>query len=155
MRSALAVLSVIVLVIHGVVFYNQFFARWQEYQSDYFAKAIAEPGTSDLVKETLRNRRPAIEQTIVRSFGTERVDLIYDMLQRLAVDPAKILHASQRFVYHQPMYVGDRLTGTKRIANIADRKNGALTFIDTVIEYRNAAGEPVCEDHCSLVARNT
>jgi hypothetical protein len=53
------------------------------------------------------------------------------------------------------MYVGDRLTGTKRIANIADRKNGSLTFIDTVIEYHNAAGEPVCEDHCSLVARNT
>jgi acyl dehydratase len=87
--------------------------------------------------------------------STERVDLIYDMLQRLSVDPAKILHASQRFVHHQPMYVGDRLTGTKRIANIADRKNGSLTFIDTVIEYCNAAGEPVCEDHCSLVARNT
>ena len=97
----------------------------------------------------------AVLPTFPIAMSTERVDLIYDMLQRLSVDPAKILHASQRFVHHQPMVVGDRLTGTKRIANIADRKNGTLTFIDTVIEYRNAAGEPVCEDHCSLVARNT
>jgi acyl dehydratase len=97
----------------------------------------------------------AVLPTFPIAMSTERVDLIYDMLRRLAVDPAKILHASQRFVHHQPMVVGDRLTGTKRIANIADRKNGALTFIDTVIEYHNAVGEPVCEDHCSLVARNT
>lgn len=86
---------------------------------------------------------------------TERVDLIYDMLRRLQIDPAKILHANQRFVHHQPLCVGDRLVGSKRICGIADRKGGALTFVDTVIEYRNAAGEPVCEDHCSLVARNT
>ncbi len=89
------------------------------------------------------------------AMSTERVDLIYDMLRRLEIDPARILHANQRFVHHQPLCVGDRLVGTKRISGIADRKGGALTFVDTVIEYRNAAGEPVCEDHCSLVARNT
>jgi len=87
--------------------------------------------------------------------GTERVDLIYDMLQRLQIDPARILHATQRFVHHRSMCVGDRLVGIKRIAGIADRKNGALTFIDTVVDYRDLQGRPVCEDHCSLVARNT
>lgn len=89
------------------------------------------------------------------AMSTERVDLIYDMLARLEVDPAKILHAHQRFVHHRPLCVGDRLLGTKRITGVADRKGGALTFIDTVIEYRNPAGEVVCEDHCSLVARNS
>ena len=39
MRSALAVISVVVLAIHGVVFYDQFFARWQDHQSDYFEQA--------------------------------------------------------------------------------------------------------------------
>ena len=97
----------------------------------------------------------AVLPTYPIAMSTERVDLIYDMLKRLVVDPAKILHASQRFVHHQPMFVGDSLTGTKSIVNIADRKNGTLTFIDTVIEYRNVADEPVCEDHCSLVVRNT
>jgi hypothetical protein len=97
----------------------------------------------------------AVLPTFPIAMSTERVDLIYDMLRRLSIDPAQILHASQRFVYHQALFVGDRLTGSKRLTNIADRKNGALTFIDTVIEYRNTAGDPVCEDHCSLVARNT
>ena len=89
------------------------------------------------------------------AMSTERVDLIYDMFKRLDIDPAKILHANQRFVHHQPICVGDRLTASKRITGIAERKGGALTFIDTVIEYRNAQGEAVCEDHCTLVARNT
>lgn len=89
------------------------------------------------------------------AMSTERVDLIYDMLKRLAIDPARILHANQRFVHHQPICVGDHLVGTKRIGAITDRKGGALTFIDTVIDYRNAQGELVCEDHCCLVARNT
>jgi acyl dehydratase len=86
---------------------------------------------------------------------TERVDLVFAMLKMLELNPAKILHGTQRFVHHQPICVGDRLTGTKRITGIADRKGGALTFIDTVLEYRSAAGELVCEDHCSLVHRNT
>jgi acyl dehydratase len=55
------------------------------------------------------------------AMSTERVDLIYDMLERLAVDPARILHANQRFVHHQPICVGDRLVGTKRISERAAR----------------------------------
>lgn len=88
------------------------------------------------------------------AMSTERVDLIFAMLELLRLDPARILHASQRFVHHQPICVGDLLTGRKRVVSIADRKGGALTFVDTVIEYRDAAGALVCEDHCSLVHRN-
>lgn len=98
MRSALAVLSVIVLVIHGVVFYDQFFARWQEYQSDYFTKAAAVPGTPQLVKETLQSRRPAIEQTIVRSFGTERVDRCQTC--HIAIDDPRFKGANQPLATH-------------------------------------------------------
>lgn len=89
------------------------------------------------------------------AMSTERVDLIFAMLSLLQLDPARILHASQRFVHHRPICVGDVLTGRKRIAAITDRKAGALTFVDTVLEYHNATGELVCEDHCSLVHRNT
>ena len=34
-------ISVVVLAIHGVVFYNQFFARWQDHQTEYFKDAAA------------------------------------------------------------------------------------------------------------------
>ena len=98
MRSALAVLSVIVFVIHGIVFYDQFFARWQEYQSDYFAKASADPEVSELVKETLRARRPAIEQTIVRSFGGERVDRCQTC--HIAIDDPRFKDANQPLTTH-------------------------------------------------------
>ncbi len=73
MRAALAIISVIVLALHGVIFHNQLHARWQEYQGEYFAKA-AQLAESDTVRATLTARTPAIEQVIVRSFGPTRVD---------------------------------------------------------------------------------
>jgi sulfur oxidation c-type cytochrome SoxX len=73
MRAGLAIISLIVLAIHGVVFYNQLYAPWQDYQKEYFARAI-KASDSEAVKATLRHRSPAIEQTIVRSFGPERID---------------------------------------------------------------------------------
>lgn len=73
MRSALAIISVIVLAIHAVVVYDQLFAPWQDYQKEYFQDA-AELTDNEAIKATLAERRPAIEQVIVRSFGPERVD---------------------------------------------------------------------------------
>lgn len=89
------------------------------------------------------------------AMSTERVDLIFAMLKLLELDAAKILHGSQRFVHHQPICVGDRLKGTKRLSALTDKKGGSLTFVDTVLEYRDEAGALVCEDHCSLVHRNS
>ena len=39
MRLALAVISVVVLAIHAVVFYDQLFAKWQDHQAQYFEQA--------------------------------------------------------------------------------------------------------------------
>src|SRR5512134_170177 len=73
MRTALAIISVVVVAIHGVVFYDQLFARWQDHQSGYFQQA-SRLSDNPAVRQTLAARRPAIEQVIVRSFGPERVD---------------------------------------------------------------------------------
>lgn len=86
--------------------------------------------------------------------STVRIDLVHDMLRLLDVDAGRILHAKQRFVHHRPIVVGDRLTGIKRITDVSDRKNGALTFIETVIEYRDPEQRLICEDVCTLVSRN-
>ena len=39
MRLALAIASFVVLLVHGVVFYKQFFHKWENYQTAYFDQA--------------------------------------------------------------------------------------------------------------------
>ena len=73
MRTALAIASFVVLIVHGIVFYNQFFHKWENYQTAYFDQALALAHT-DAEKAALADRRPRIEQAIVTSFGDTRVD---------------------------------------------------------------------------------
>jgi len=73
MRLALALASIIVFIVHGIVFYDQFFHRWESYQRAYFDQASTQ-STSDQESSELAARRPAIEQIIVTQFGENRVD---------------------------------------------------------------------------------
>jgi sulfur oxidation c-type cytochrome SoxX len=62
MRLSLAIASFVVLIVHGVVFYDQFFHKWERHQTAYFEQA------------KMDGRSPAIQQAIVTSFGDTRVD---------------------------------------------------------------------------------
>ncbi|MBI1752919.1 MAG: c-type cytochrome [Acidobacteria bacterium] len=73
MRLALAIGTFFILVIHGVVFYNQFFHQWERNQHAYFDQARSLAKT-DAERATLANRRPRIEQIVVSNFGETRVD---------------------------------------------------------------------------------
>ncbi|MBS1858027.1 MAG: c-type cytochrome [Acidobacteria bacterium] len=73
MRLALAIASFVVLIVHGAVFYDQFFYRWERHQTAYFEQARAL--TKNAAEKTeLENRSPKIEQYIVTNFGETRVD---------------------------------------------------------------------------------
>lgn len=100
MRLALAAISTVVLAIHGVVFYDQLFARWQEHQQRYFHEA-AERSDNDAVRATLEARTPAIEQVIVRSFGPERVDRC--MTCHIAVDDPRFAQGEHPLRTHPPV----------------------------------------------------
>ncbi len=73
MRFALAIGTFLILVIHGVVFYNQFSYKWERNQIAYVdqAKALAK---TDAEKAALADRKPRIEQIVVTNFGETRVD---------------------------------------------------------------------------------
>jgi mono/diheme cytochrome c family protein len=73
MRLALAIASFVVLIVHGVVFYDQFFHRWERHQTAYFdqAKSLSNNGSE---KAEFAARSPKIEQYIVTSFGETQVD---------------------------------------------------------------------------------
>ena len=73
MRFALAVGTFLIFVIHGIVFYNQFYHRWERHQIAYFdqARSLA---VTDAEKAALADRKPRIEQIVVANFGETRVD---------------------------------------------------------------------------------
>ncbi len=73
MRLALAIASFVVLIVHGVVFYDQFFHRWERHQTAYFEQARS-LSRNEQDRAELAARSPRIEQTIVTSFGDTRVD---------------------------------------------------------------------------------
>lgn len=73
MRLALAIASIIVLLIHGIVFYNQFFYAWEKHQTAYFDQAQG-MAKNDAERAALASRRPKIEQILVTQFGDTRVD---------------------------------------------------------------------------------
>ncbi|MFZ1377624.1 MAG: c-type cytochrome [Geothrix sp.] len=73
MRLALAIGTFFILVIHGVVFYNQFFHQWERNQHAYFDQARVLAKT-DVERNALAARKPRIEQIVVSNFGETRVD---------------------------------------------------------------------------------
>lgn len=73
MRLALAIAAFIILIIHGLVFYDQFFHKWESYQTAYFDQARTLAKT-DPERAAVSGRKPRIEQTIVTTFGENRVD---------------------------------------------------------------------------------
>ena len=73
MRLALAIASFIALLIHGIVFVDQFFHDWEQHQTAYFSQALSE-ARNDAEKAELQARSPRIEQIMVTQFGGTWVD---------------------------------------------------------------------------------
>ena len=69
-------------------------------------------------------------------------------------DPRRILHGEQEFEFFKPIFVGDVLTGTSRIADVYEKeggRGGKMTFMVTEIEYKNQQGETVAFARGTLV----
>ncbi len=75
------------------------------------------------------------------------------MLADLDVPIATILHGEQSFRYHRTACVGDVVTVDSRIADIYDRKNGALEFIVKESRAVNQRAELVAELRTVIVVR--
>jgi mono/diheme cytochrome c family protein len=73
MRLALAIGAFVILLIHGLVFYDQFFHAWERNQAAYFDQARGMAKT-DAERATVTGRSPRIEQLVVTNFGETRVD---------------------------------------------------------------------------------
>ena len=75
-------------------------------------------------------------------------------LDRLGLDIAHVLHGEQAFDHIEPICAGDRLTLTDRIADIYDRKGGALEFVVIETMVTNQLGRLVATARSTAVVRN-
>ncbi|SAK43795.1 MaoC family dehydratase N-terminal domain-containing protein [Caballeronia ptereochthonis] len=71
----------------------------------------------------------------------------------IGIEPSRILHGEQSFTYHHMAFAGDVLRFESRIADIYDKKNGALWFIVRETRVGNACGEHVADLRSVIVQR--
>jgi acyl dehydratase len=72
----------------------------------------------------------------------------------LGIPIAKVLHGEQRFVYHAPAQAGDTLTFEQRVADIYDKKGGALEFMVRETRVTNQHGVHVADLLATTVVRH-
>ncbi|SAK57708.1 hypothetical protein AWB75_02259 [Caballeronia catudaia] len=71
----------------------------------------------------------------------------------LGIVPSRILHGEQSFTYHRMAYAGDVLRYESRVADIYDKKNGALWFIVRETRVTSQRGEHVADLRSIIVQR--
>jgi acyl dehydratase len=72
----------------------------------------------------------------------------------LGIDYRRILHGEQQFTYHAMAHAGDTLHFEPRVADIYDRKGGALEFVRRETRVTNQHGALIAELTCLTVVRN-
>ncbi|MEG1734096.1 MAG: MaoC family dehydratase N-terminal domain-containing protein [Comamonas sp.] len=76
------------------------------------------------------------------------------LLARLEVPIAKILHGEQSFSYHRVACAGDTLTVQSTVDDIYAKKNGALEFVVKSSRATNQRHELVAEMRSVIVVRH-
>ena len=75
------------------------------------------------------------------------------MFDILEVDLKKILHGDQTFTYGKAICAGDTITLRPRVAEIFDKKGGAMEFIVIETTATNQDGEDVGRTRKTVVVR--
>jgi acyl dehydratase len=78
----------------------------------------------------------------------------FRLVEQLQIPIAKLLHGEQGFRYHLPVCAGDVVTVRSRVADIYDKKNGALEFVVKESRATNQRDELVAELRSVLVCRH-
>ena len=122
----------------------------------FFAKAIGE--TNPVYTDEVAAREAGYRALVAPPTFTMVLDMeapeFLPLLDLLNMDIARILHGTQEFEYYEPICAGDRITITGRIADMFEKKGGALEFVVMEYRYTNQEGELVAKATNTLVHRN-
>ena len=124
-------------------------------QLRFFAKAIGEDNPVYFDESAARDAgHPALPLPPTFFFSLEFTQSSAGWRAELGIEPSRILHGEQQFSYHRMAYAGDTLVYESRIADIYDKKNGALDFVVRETRVTNQRGEHVADLRSILVQRN-
>ncbi len=94
-----------------------------------------------------------VPPTFLMCLNSEIGNLV-EMLNVLQLDLGRILHAEQAFDYHRTAYAGDTLSFETKVADVYEKKGGALLFVANQTRVTNQKGEHVADLRGTLVQRN-
>ena len=93
---------------------------------------------------------PTYPQTLL-NLSPFAKNLVLDVIK---VDLARMLHGEQTFEHHHPICVGDTIRLKQAVADIYDKKGGALEFIVLETTARNQDDVVCCTLKSVAVVRN-
>jgi acyl dehydratase len=132
-----------------------FLATAEAGQLRFFAKAIGETNPIYFDEQAARDAGyPGLPLPPTFLFSLEFQIPSHAWRDELGIVTARILHGEESFRYHRMAYAGDTLRFDVRIADIYDKKGGALEFVVRETRVTNQHGEHVADLRSVLVQRN-
>lgn len=113
----------------------------------FFAKATGQSDPIYIDEEAARQAGyPSlpVPPTFFFCMGMESPHFM-DFHNTLQLNMQRILHGEQSFIYHRMAFAGDTLTFEPEIADVYDKRNGALEFAVKATRVTNALGEHVAD----------
>jgi hypothetical protein len=122
----------------------------------FFLKAIGETGpvyTDRYASHDAGYDEFPVPPTYLFCLELEKPDPFFH-LTAIGVDIARVLHGEMSFDYYLPVSVGDCLTFNASIADIYDKKGGALEFIVIDNRVTNQNNDHVADLRSTVIQRN-
>ncbi|MGD9980115.1 MAG: MaoC family dehydratase N-terminal domain-containing protein [Hyphomonadaceae bacterium] len=122
-----------------------------------FCQAIGETNPIYQDEEIARNAgyraipTPPTYASVLANLAPSTTDLVLGVL---GADLGRMLHGEQGFTQFRPIFVGDRIRLRQRIADIHDKKNGALEFVTLETNVTNQDDELCATMRTVAVLRN-
>ncbi|MDM0103446.1 MaoC family dehydratase N-terminal domain-containing protein [Variovorax sp. J22R24] len=124
-------------------------------QLRFFAKSIGETNPVYIDESAARDAgHPGLPLPPTFLFSLEFQTPSNAWRDELGIVTSRILHGEESFKYHRMAYAGDTLQFETRIADIYDKKGGALSFVVRESRVTNQRGEHVADLRSVLVHKN-
>ena len=122
----------------------------------FFAKAIGETDpvyTDEATAKAAGYPSLPVPPSFLMCLEAEGRDTDHIVEAVFGFDLGRILHAEQGFEYHAMAFAGDVLTFDTQVADVYEKKGGALTFVVQCTRVSNQDGRHIADIRSSLVQR--